>query len=85
VKKTKQGTFNFNISTDGLYCSIYERKEFDENDCMTLKKVKELGNHFVFNIYSLSHVLLLGEKKEKEGDKPRGRGGGRRGSQRDGG
>jgi len=28
---------------------------------------------------------LLGEKKEKEGDKPRGRGGGRRGSQRDGG
>ena len=40
-KKTNRLRFNYSITTDGVYCSIGERKQLDAYDCSNLKKVQK--------------------------------------------
>ena len=54
-KRTNPMKFNYSIVTDGVYCSIGERKQLDAYDCSNLKKVKKefKSKFFLIFFYSL--------------------------------
>jgi len=71
-KKTNSRKFSYSISTDGVYCSIGERRQLDAYDCSNLKKVtKILKSKFLVQFFS--HHFFRREKRRGVSTKMRRR------------